>query len=81
MVYNKIMRIIVIGGVLLLGVGFSLVSIYRRGWDDATVQMRLAESTQIVDMVGTKEKINAEIVKKTVTERRKALSRYVVKGG
>lgn len=76
---GRIYRTIIGFGIICGALCALLVGIYHKGWNDATVKMRLAENTQIISMVGKKEKIDAEIAKKTVADKRKALSRYVIK--
>lgn len=73
-------RIFCIGIVILfLALGVLLVGAYRKGWNDCDMEKRLAENQVIIEMVGKKEEISAEIAKKPVPEKRKALGRYVVK--
>jgi len=74
-------RVFCIGiGILCVIVFGLLVGAYRKGWNDAVVENRLAESETVIEMVGEKEKISMEIAKKTVPEKRKGLARYVIKG-
>ena len=74
-------RIFCIGIVVLfLALGVLLVGAYRKGWNDCDMEKRLAENKVVIEMVGEKEKISSEIAKKTVSEKRKGLARYVVKG-
>lgn len=67
-------------GILCVIVFGLLVGAYRKGWNDAVVENRLAESETVIEMVSEKEKISMEIAKKTVPEKRKGLARYVIKG-
>ena len=74
-------RIICIGiGILCVIVFGLLVGAYRKGWNDCDMEKSLAENKVVIEMVGKKEEISAEIAKKPVPEKRKALGRYVIKG-
>ena len=74
-------RIVCIGiGILCVIVFGLLVGAYRKGWNDCDMEKSLAENKVVIEMVGEKEKISSEIAKKTVSEKRKALGRYVIKG-
>lgn len=78
--YSRI-RSICIGIVILFLVMVAvLVGVYRKGWNDCDMEKRLAENKVVIEMAGEKEKISSEIAKKTVSEKRKGLARYVVKG-
>lgn len=78
--YSRI-RSICIGIVILCVIVFILlVGAYRKGWNDAYLEIRVAENETVIEMVGEKEKISMEIAKKTVSEKRKGLARYVIKG-
>lgn len=78
--YSRI-RIVCIGiGILCVIVFGLLVGAYRKGWNDCDMEKSLAENKVVIEMVEKKEEISAEIAKKTVPEKRKALGRYVIKG-
>lgn len=78
--YSRI-RSIVVCVVVICGIFiFSLCVAYRKGWDNAVMQNRIEMGESVIRLVGEKEKISAEIGKKTTPEKRKALGRYVVKG-
>ena len=77
--YSRIRSICIIVVVVFLALSVLLVGAYRKGWDDAVVEIRVAENETVIEMVGKKEEISAEIAKKPVPEKRKALGRYVVK--
>lgn len=78
--YSRSRGICICIGILCVIVFVLLVGAYRKGWNDAVVENRLAESETVIEMVGEKEKISMEIAKKTVSEKRKGLARYVIKG-
>lgn len=67
-------------GILCVIVFGLLVGAYRKGWNDCDMEKSLAENKVVIEMVGKKEEISAEIAKKPVPEKRKALGRYVIKG-
>lgn len=74
-------RSICVGVVIVfLVMGIILFGVYRKGWNDCSLENRVAENQVVIEMVGKKEKISLEIAKKTVSEKRKGLARYVVKG-
>ena len=77
--YSRIRGIFIGIGILCVIVFGLLVGAYRKGWNDAVMENRLAESETVIEMVGEKEKISMEIDKKTVPEKRKGLARYVIK--
>lgn len=78
--YSRIRIFCICIVILFLVVGILLVGAYRKGWNDAVVENRLAENEAVIEMVGEKEKISTEIAKKSVSEKRKDLARYVIKG-
>lgn len=78
--YSRIRSICIGVIVLFLVVGVLLVGAYRKGWNDCSLENRLAENEAVIEMVGEKEKISSEIAKKSVSEKRKDLARYVIKG-
>lgn len=78
--YSRIRSICIGVVILFLALGVLLVGAYRKGWDDAHLEIRVAENETVIEMVGEKEKISSEIAKKTVSEKRKGLARYVIKG-
>lgn len=77
--YSRIRSIFIGVVVLFLALAVLLVGAYRKGWNDCGLENRVAENQVIIEMVGKKEEISAEIAKKPVPEKRKALGRYVVK--
>jgi hypothetical protein len=79
-VYSRIRSICIGVVILFLALGVLLVGAYRKGWNDCSLENRVAENETVIEMVGEKEKISSEIAKKTVSEKRKGLARYVIKG-
>lgn len=77
--YSRIRSICIGVVIVFLVMGIILFSVYRKGWNDCGLENRVAENQVIIEMVGKKEEISAEIAKKPVPEKRKALGRYVVK--
>ena len=78
--YSRIRSICIGVVILFLALGVLLVGAYRKGWNDCGLENRVAENQVVIEMVGKKEEISAEIAKKPVPEKRKALGRYVIKG-
>ena len=77
--YSRIRSICIGVVIVFLVMGIILFSVYRKGWNDCSLENRVAENQVVIEMVGKKEEISAEIAKKPVPEKRKALGRYVVK--
>lgn len=76
--YRRIRTLFIVLVILFVVGCCALVGAYYKGRNDSDIKCSLAESKTVIQLVEQKEKIDTEIAKKTVLEKRKELKKYVI---